>query len=98
MLRRVDLLLTEISEELRTSIIRVTKICELGTLVVTSNRHTLRRNTCHLGDGGATFLRNVGILHSHRRENIKSYNHEISFAVRLFSSPKLFANFGRKVV
>jgi hypothetical protein len=45
MLRRVALVRTDVSEELTTSIIRVTRIGELGTtLAVTSNRHTLRRN------------------------------------------------------
>jgi hypothetical protein len=37
---------TDVSKELSTSIIRVTRISELGTaLAVTSNRRTLRRNT-----------------------------------------------------
>jgi hypothetical protein len=44
MLRRVALVRTYVSEELSTSIIRVTIISELGTLAVTSNRRTLRRN------------------------------------------------------
>jgi hypothetical protein len=44
MLRSVALVITEVSEELRASIIRVTGIGELGTLDVTSNRRTLRRN------------------------------------------------------
>jgi hypothetical protein len=43
MLRRVALVRTDISEELSASFIRVTRIGELGTLAVTSNRHTLRR-------------------------------------------------------
>jgi hypothetical protein len=38
MLRRVDLLRTDVSEEHSASIIRVTRIGELGTLDVTSNR------------------------------------------------------------
>jgi hypothetical protein len=60
MLRRVDLVRTDVSEELSASIIRVTRIGELRTLAVTSNRHTLRRNTtCHPDDGGAKFLQNV---------------------------------------
>jgi hypothetical protein len=43
MLRRGDLVRTDVSEELSTSIIRVTRIDELGTtLAVTSNRRTLR--------------------------------------------------------
>jgi hypothetical protein len=45
MLRRVALVRTDVSEELSTSIIRVTRIGELRTLAVTSNRRTLRRNT-----------------------------------------------------
>jgi hypothetical protein len=45
MLRRVALVRTDVSEEIRASIIRVTRICELGTtLDVTSNRRTLRRH------------------------------------------------------
>jgi hypothetical protein len=67
MLRRVALVITDVSEELSPSFIRVTRIGELGTkLAVTSNRHTLRRAT----------RRNIqedAILHSHRRENPKSY-------------------------
>jgi hypothetical protein len=42
MLRRVALVRTDVSEELSASIIRVTCICELGTmLAVTINRRTL---------------------------------------------------------
>jgi hypothetical protein len=49
MLRRVTLVRTDVSEELSASVIRVTRIGELGTtLTVTSNRRTLRRNTKHL--------------------------------------------------
>jgi hypothetical protein len=43
MLRRVALVRTDVSEEFSASIIRVTRIGELGTtLAVTSNRRTLR--------------------------------------------------------
>jgi hypothetical protein len=46
MLCRVALVRTDVTEELSASFIRVTRIGELGTtLAVTSNRHTLRRNT-----------------------------------------------------
>jgi hypothetical protein len=42
MLRRVALIRTDVSEELSSSFIRVTRICELGTaLAVTRNRRTL---------------------------------------------------------
>jgi hypothetical protein len=45
MLCRVDLVRTDVSEEPRASIIRVTRIGELGTtLALTSNRRTIRRN------------------------------------------------------
>jgi hypothetical protein len=40
----VDLVRADISEECITSIIRVTRMCELGTLAVTSNRSMLRGN------------------------------------------------------
>jgi hypothetical protein len=42
MLRRVALVRTDVSEELSTSIIRVTRISKLETFAVTSNRRTLR--------------------------------------------------------
>jgi hypothetical protein len=44
MLHRVALVRTDVSEEPSTSIIRVTKIGELGTLAVASNQRTLRGN------------------------------------------------------
>jgi hypothetical protein len=47
MLCCVALVRTNISEEHSASIMRVTRIGELGTLVVTSNRCTLRRNITH---------------------------------------------------
>jgi hypothetical protein len=45
-LRRVALVTIDVSEELSAFIIRVTRIYELGTLAVTSNRRTLQRH-CH---------------------------------------------------
>jgi hypothetical protein len=64
MFRRVALVRAEVSEELTPSFIRVTRIGELGTtLDLTSNRRTLRRNAKQTEDT---------ILHSHRRENLKS--------------------------
>jgi hypothetical protein len=45
-LRRVALVRTDVSEELKASFIRVTRIGELGTtLAVTSNQRTPRINT-----------------------------------------------------
>jgi hypothetical protein len=73
MLRSVALVRTDVSEELSASFIRMTRIGELETtLAVGSNRRTLRRNTTR---------RNISediILHSHRRENLKSYKEESS--------------------
>jgi hypothetical protein len=56
MLRSVALVRTDVSEERTASFVKATRIGELETtLAVTSNRHTLRRNTkCHLA-----FLRSV---------------------------------------
>jgi hypothetical protein len=59
LLHRVAIVRTEVSEEFSASIISVTRIGELGTTVLTRAR-----------------LRNIpedGILHSHRREYLKSY-------------------------
>jgi hypothetical protein len=58
MLRRAALVRTDVSEELSASIIRVTRIGELGTtLAVTANRRISEDAT----------------LHSHRRKNLKSF-------------------------
>jgi hypothetical protein len=46
MLHHVDVIITDVLEELITCIVRVTRICKLGTtLAVTSNGSTLQRNT-----------------------------------------------------
>jgi hypothetical protein len=44
-LRRVALVMTDVSEDRRASVLRVTRIGELGTLAVNTNRRTLRKNT-----------------------------------------------------
>jgi hypothetical protein len=45
MLRRVALVRTDVSEELSASIMRLTRIGELGTLAVTKIERTLQRST-----------------------------------------------------
>jgi hypothetical protein len=63
MLRRVALVRADFSEERVASIIKLTRISELGTTIaVTSNRSTMRRN----------IIREDGIIYSHHRENHKS--------------------------
>jgi hypothetical protein len=77
MSRRVALVRTDVSEEPSTPIIRVTRICELGTtLAATNNRRTLRRGSFETSVLTRTTRRIPEdiILHSHRRENLKSYN------------------------
>jgi hypothetical protein len=74
MLRRVALVRADVSEELSASFIRVTRIGELGTtLAVTSNRCTLQRKTSVLIRATWRNIPEDTILHSHRRENFKSY-------------------------
>jgi hypothetical protein len=75
MLHNVALVRTDVSEELSASFIKVTNIGELGTLAVNSNNTRCQEipNTkylvfgisCHLNEGGANFLRNVGSYKSH---------------------------------
>jgi hypothetical protein len=82
MLRRVALVRIYVSEELRASIIRVTRIGVLGTLAETSNRRTVFVTIMMEAIGSsetAVFTRTTQlknpedpILHSHRHGNIKS--------------------------
>jgi hypothetical protein len=70
----------DVSEEHIASIIRMDRISEVGSF--------------HADNGGDTFLRNVsltrvtkhhnpegGILHTNRRENLKSYKYEAGYQV-----------------
>jgi hypothetical protein len=75
---------SDVSEERSASIIRETRIGELGTtLIVSSNRSTLRKilimeairspDTSVLTRATRRRIAENGILHSHSRENFKSY-------------------------
>jgi hypothetical protein len=78
MLRRVPLVITDVSDELSAFFIRVTKIGELGTaLAVTSNRRTLRRYFF------AKFLRNVG---SYKPHAVTSQETQFFWFTELYSS------------
>jgi hypothetical protein len=63
----------DVSEELGASIIRVTKICELGTTLAVTRRENLKyyifflygEATHHPYDGSAKLLRNVGSYKIH---------------------------------
>jgi demethoxyubiquinone hydroxylase (CLK1/Coq7/Cat5 family) len=48
MFRSVALIISDVSEKRIASIIRVTRIGELGTLAITSNRSMLRGNTNYM--------------------------------------------------
>jgi hypothetical protein len=68
MLRRVALVRTDVSEELSASFIRVTRIGELGTTLAVINN----RRTPVLSRATQPNIPENTILHSHRRENLKS--------------------------
>jgi hypothetical protein len=68
MLRHVALIITDVSEEFSPSFIRVTRIGELGTLAVTSNRRSERRLLVTADvvlHGGHTFFGQDGSYKSH---------------------------------
>jgi hypothetical protein len=71
MLRHVALVRTDVSEEPSASFIRVTRIGELGTTHAAnkciSSQHTVLTRVTRRNIPEDT------ILHSHRRENLKSY-------------------------
>jgi hypothetical protein len=85
MLRCVALVRTDVSEELTASFIRVTRIDELGTMLVTANiprspslvilmmEALSSSETAVLTRDTQRKIPEDAILHSHSRENLKSY-------------------------
>jgi hypothetical protein len=71
MFRRVALVRTDVLEERVTSIIRATRIGEIGkTLAVTTTESRYERTaSCHPDDGSDTLLRLVGSYIAKRRQN-----------------------------
>jgi hypothetical protein len=72
-LRHVALVKTHVSEELRISLIRVTRIGEQGTFAIIRTRVladnygklSLYTDSFHPDEGGSKFFRNIGSYKSH---------------------------------
>jgi hypothetical protein len=79
MLRRAAFVRTDVSEEVIASIIRVTRIGELGTTFASPILDTMMMEEIFSSETSVLtrvtlrYIPEDGILHNHRRENRKSY-------------------------
>jgi hypothetical protein len=83
---RVALVRTDVSEELSVSFIRVTSSPILVTLMKKALSSSKTSDFTRATRGN---IPEVGILHSHRRENLKSYNdYQLFFGIFHYEGPK----------
>jgi hypothetical protein len=82
---RVALVRTDVSEEHSASIIRVTRIGELGTLAVTSNRRMQRRNAKWLVAANVPSSPILVIVTAVKTSNLTTFSHICVLSIFVYS-------------